>query len=93
MGVYVMEPSALDFIEVGQPLDLPDLVLRLLDAGEQVGTHLFEGYWLDIGRHEDYERAIIEYESLKAELHPGPAPGSPPGRRPSREARPGRCPQ
>ena len=61
----------------GEPLDLPDLVLRLLDAGEQVGSHLFEGYWLDIGRHEDYERAILEYESLKAELHPGPANGEP----------------
>jgi NDP-sugar pyrophosphorylase family protein len=69
MGVYVMEPRALDFIEAGQHLDLPDLVLRLLAAGEQVGSYLFEGYWLDIGRHEDYERAILEYESLKAELH------------------------
>lgn len=70
MGVYVMEPHALDFIEAGVRLDFPDLVLRLLDAGEQVGSHLFEGYWLDIGRHEDYEKAIVEYESLKADFHP-----------------------
>jgi len=32
MGVYVLEPSALEYIEPGQYLDLPDLVLRLLDA-------------------------------------------------------------
>ena len=70
MGVYVMEPQALNYIEAGAHLDLPDLVLRLLDEGEQVGSYLFEGYWLDIGRHEDYERAILEYESLKAELQP-----------------------
>lgn len=70
MGVYVMEPRALDFIEADTRLDLPELVLRLLDAGEQVGSHLFEGYWLDIGRHEDYEKAIVEYESLKAQMHP-----------------------
>ena len=68
MGVYVMEPRALDYIEPGVHLDLPELVLRLLEERQQVGSHLFEGYWLDIGRHEDYERAIIEYESLKSEL-------------------------
>ena len=70
MGVYVMEPRALEYIDVGARLDLPDLVLRLLDAGERVGSYLFEGYWLDIGRHEDYERAIREYESLRSELQP-----------------------
>jgi NDP-sugar pyrophosphorylase family protein len=70
MGVYAMEPRAVDYIEAGKHLDLPELVLRLIDAGEQVGSYLFDGYWLDIGRHEDYEKAIIEYESLRAEFHP-----------------------
>jgi NDP-mannose synthase len=65
MGVYVLEPKALDYIEKDQYLDLPDLVLKLLDAGEPVGSYLYEGYWLDIGRHEDYEKAIIEYEQLR----------------------------
>ena len=68
MGVYVMEPRALEYIEPGVHLDLPDLVLRLLSERQGVGSYLFEGYWLDIGRHEDYERAIIEYESLRSEL-------------------------
>jgi NDP-mannose synthase len=65
MGVYVLEPSALEYIEPGQYLDLPDLVLRLLDAGRQVGSYLYDGYWLDIGRHEDYEKALIEFEQLR----------------------------
>ena len=64
MGVYVMEPRVLDFVEEGRHLDLPDLVLRLVDAGEQVGSHVFDGYWLDIGRHDDYERAQKEFEQL-----------------------------
>ena len=64
MGVYVADARLLEYIEPGQYLDVPDLVLRLLEAGEQVGSHLFEGYWLDIGRHEDYEKAIAEYEEL-----------------------------
>lgn len=65
MGVYVMEPEVLRSIEPGSYMDLPDLVLRLLDSGQKVGAHLFDGYWLDIGRHEDYERAIAEFTELK----------------------------
>jgi len=65
MGVYVMEPRALDFVEEGLYMDLPDLVLRLVEAGEPVGSHVFDGYWLDIGRPDDYERAQVEFEQLK----------------------------
>lgn len=69
MGVYAMSPGALEYIEQGVYLDVPDLVLRLIEAGEQVGSYLFDGYWLDIGRPQDYERAIAEYESLKTDLY------------------------
>jgi NDP-sugar pyrophosphorylase family protein len=65
MGVYVLEPRALQFIEPGRHLDLPELVSRLLEAGEQVGSYLYDGYWLDIGRHEDYEKAILEFDQVK----------------------------
>ncbi len=70
MGVYVLEPRVLDFVEKDVHLDVPDLVLRLLGAGEAVGHYLYDGYWLDIGRHEDYEQAIREYEELKHMLYP-----------------------
>lgn len=70
MGVYVAEPAVLEYIESGKYLDIPSLVLNLIAAGEQVGSYLYEGYWLDIGRHEDYERAIVEYEELKHMLLP-----------------------
>lgn len=73
MGVYAMEPGVLRYIERGVYLDVPDLVLRLIEAGEQVGSYLFDGYWLDIGRPQDYERAIAEYESLKTDLYVGGA--------------------
>jgi NDP-sugar pyrophosphorylase family protein len=71
MGVYVLEPQAIDYIEKGEYLDLPDLVVRLLDAGEPVGSYLYDGYWLDIGRHEDYEQAITEYPQLNPLLTGG----------------------
>lgn len=72
MGVYAMEPELLDFVDPETYLDVPDLVLRLLEEGKQVGSYLFEGYWLDIGRHEDYEKAIQEYEKLSHLLLPHP---------------------
>ena len=64
MGVYVLEPSLLGLIEAGVYLDFPDLVLRALAAGERVGSYSYDGLWLDIGRHEDYERAIAEFSQM-----------------------------
>jgi len=72
MGVYAVDPRVREYIPAGQPFDLPQLVWRLLDAGERVGSFPYEGYWLDIGRHEDYARAIDEYEQMKDVLLPDP---------------------
>lgn len=66
MGVYAFSPEALDLIEPGERLDFPDLVLRMLDAGLAVRSETFDGYWLDIGRHDDFEQAQEEFESHRA---------------------------
>jgi NDP-sugar pyrophosphorylase family protein len=68
MGVYVFEPEILGFIEPGIYLDFPDLVLDLIGHGEKVMAYPFDGYWLDIGRHEDHLRAQEEFEVLKETL-------------------------
>ncbi len=68
MGVYVVEPSACAHIPAGEKWDIPDVIQSLTGAGEPVGSYLFDGFWLDIGRHEDYERVISEFDSLKADL-------------------------
>ena len=68
MGVYVMEPAVLRHIKPGERFDIPDLVLALLDAGEPVGSYLYDGYWLDIGRHDDYEQALADYEEILPRL-------------------------
>ena len=60
MGVYIVSPEVLRFVPAGERLDIPDLVLSLIDAGEGVGSYLYDGFWLDIGRHEDYEQAIAQ---------------------------------
>lgn len=58
MGIYVMEPDVLPLIPDGGHFDFPDLVRALLDARMPVGAYQYDGLWFDIGRQEDYERAI-----------------------------------
>ena len=65
MGIYVAEPEILELIPDGCHFDMPDVVRELLAAGHPVGSYLYDGFWLDIGRHEDYERAIMEFEQVK----------------------------
>ena len=62
MGIYVLEPAALAFVPETGYFDFPDLVHRLIDAGARVGSYEYDGLWLDIGRPEDYERAIALWE-------------------------------
>ncbi len=71
MGVYVYEPAVLKYIEPDAYLDFPDLVLKMLKAGEKLVGYPFDDYWLDIGRQDDYERAQNEFESIRAKLLPG----------------------
>lgn len=71
MGVYALEPRALALIPEGERFDIPDLVLGLLESGAPVGSWLYDGYWLDIGRHDDYEQAIEDYETVLPRLIPG----------------------
>lgn len=72
MGIYLLEPRALDFIPSEEYFDIPGLVDSLLAKGETVGAYTFDGFWLDIGRHEDYELAAAAWE--KQELQNGSPP-------------------
>jgi NDP-mannose synthase len=64
MGIYVVRPSALDVLKRGERVDFPDFVRRLLAAGRNVRGWVHEGFWLDIGRREDYERAMREPDAI-----------------------------
>lgn len=70
MGIYVYEPRVLQYIEKDTYLDFPDLVLKLIKEGERVTGYASEDKWLDIGRHEDYELAVQEFEAHRAEFLP-----------------------
>jgi len=70
MGLYVFEPVALQYIPAGQYLDFPDLVKKMLAAGECVAAYPFSGYWQDLGRPDDYEQANIDFEMMRSEFLP-----------------------
>ena len=70
MGAYVFRPEVLEYIDAGRPLDLPDLVDRLMADGQRVSAYPYDGCWLDIGRHSDHQTAIEDFRRVRAELFP-----------------------
>jgi NDP-sugar pyrophosphorylase family protein len=68
MGVNLLEPRALAHIAPGEALGMPDLMMRLRDAGERVATFEQPCRWLDIGRVDDYESALGTFEAHRAEF-------------------------
>jgi NDP-sugar pyrophosphorylase family protein len=75
MGIYCFSPAVLDYIEPGVHLDLPDLVLRLIEHGERVRAWRSAAYWVDLGRREDYERAIVDFDHMRDRLVTAPSNG------------------
>lgn len=72
MGIYVFEPEVLAFLKPNEPCDLPTLVERILGSGKKLFVYPFEGHWLDIGRPDDYARAIDDFEAYRSEFVPSP---------------------
>jgi NDP-sugar pyrophosphorylase family protein len=43
-------------------------MLDLLQRRERVHVEQYDGYWLDIGRVDDYMRAIDEFDQMRSQL-------------------------
>jgi len=69
-GIYLFEPAVLKHIVPRQRLDLPELILHLIQSGEKVNCYRFGGDWLDIGRHDDYELAVRQFEAHREKFLP-----------------------
>jgi NDP-sugar pyrophosphorylase family protein len=65
MGVYMVSARVLERIPLGRPYGFDNLMLELLEAGLPATVLPFAGYWLDIGRPDDYVQAVEEFESNK----------------------------
>jgi NDP-sugar pyrophosphorylase family protein len=65
MGVYAVSRKVLDFLPRGRKYGFDDLMLDLLGRDERVHVHQHDGYWLDIGRPDDYMKAIDDLSQIR----------------------------
>jgi len=61
MGVYMVNRAALSFIPDGRPFGFDDLMRELVSLGRVVNVEPHSGYWMDIGRPDDYETAVADH--------------------------------
>jgi NDP-mannose synthase len=62
MGVYMANKEILDHIPKGKMYGFDHLMLDLIKSGNPATVKKHEGYWLDIGRPDDYLEAVNKYE-------------------------------
>lgn len=70
MGVYAFSREILDAVPEDTAFGFDDLMLAMIEKNRDVRAYPFDGYWLDIGRPDDYDRANQEFESLRPKLLP-----------------------
>ena len=64
MGIYMANRDVLSYVPK-TPYGFDDLMLDLLRDKSEVAVRPFNGYWLDIGRPDDYMKAIEEFDEMK----------------------------
>lgn len=70
MGINMVNRDILKFIPSETYFGFDHLMYKLLESNEEVLINKYDGYWLDIGRPDDYMQAIEELEILKAKIMP-----------------------
>jgi dTDP-glucose pyrophosphorylase len=63
-GIYLIKKSVLEIIPTGF-FNATDLVEMLIKNGKRVVSYPIIGYWLDIGKHEDYAKANEDIKYIK----------------------------
>jgi NDP-mannose synthase len=71
MGIYMAKKSVLEFIPERKAYGFDHLMLDLLAKGQEVLVAPYTGYWLDIGRPDDYMQAIEAFEKFRGNFIPG----------------------
>jgi NDP-mannose synthase len=65
MGIYMASNRIIPFIPEGEPYGFDALMLDLLKVNQPATVKEHEGYWLDIGRPDDFHQAIEKFEEDK----------------------------
>jgi len=64
MGVYILNRKVLEIIPQNKKFGFDDLILGMLRRGQTIKVYPYNGYWLDIGRPDDYEKANKDIKKL-----------------------------
>lgn len=65
MGIYMVSKKAVNYIPEDTFYGFDHLMIDLMNNNQEPKVKRFDGYWLDIGRPDDYEQAIEEFDKLK----------------------------
>lgn len=68
MGIYIMSRRVLDIVPEGTKYGFDNLMTDLLRLNHEVQVERYRGYWLDIGRVDDYMQAVEEFEQMRPRL-------------------------
>jgi len=63
-GIYLIKKNVLKLIPKDTFFNSTDLIESLIEKNYKVISYPFSGYWLDIGKHEDFERAQTDIKYL-----------------------------
>jgi len=64
-GIYLMKREVIDRIPKNSFFDTTDLMEDLISDGKKVLSYPLSGYWLDIGKPEDFEKAQEDINKIK----------------------------
>lgn len=64
-GIYILNKSVLSIIPENTFFDITDLMEKIVQLGMKLITYPINGYWLDIGKHEDFLKAQEDIKHLK----------------------------
>ncbi len=63
-GIYLIKKELLNEIPDNEFFNATDLINKLINTNRVVLTYPILGYWLDIGRHEDYKKANEDFKHI-----------------------------
>lgn len=64
-GIYILKKELLKMIPRDTFFDITDLMDKVLEMNLKLITYPINGYWLDIGKHEDYKKAQEDVKHIK----------------------------
>jgi len=65
-GIYLFSREVLEYVPENEPFGFDQLMKLLLEKEKRVMTYPFDGYWLDVGRPDDYQKANEDIKKIES---------------------------